>query len=221
MNKLEKLLSISSAPLSSTSSTASVLRRQKGAVFEEIQALLNNKNGFVAFECALVVFPTIDSQSVIGLDSWNDLNGWRRWYRGCIKDEVVCFAHDLFGGQFAASERGIIRLDPESGEVTEYAESVHQWAASLLANYPEDTGWPLAHEWQEANGPISPAERLLPKQPFILGGDYVVENLTLIDARVAMDNWGRLYEAIQSVPDGQEITISEWLTQKVGSAGEL
>jgi hypothetical protein len=213
MNELEKLLSISSAPFASTCNVASVLRRQKGAVYDDLQAMLNRKNGFTAFECALVVFPTTDSRSVIGLDSWNELNSWRRWYRECIPDDTICFAQDLFGGQFAASERRIIRLDPESGVVANYANSLVEWAQNLLVNYSEDTGWPLAHQWQQANGPISPGQRLLPKRPFILGGDYLVENLTLIDAKAAMENWGRLYKSIQSVPDGQEITISGWLAQ--------
>lgn len=211
MNKLDLLLSLGSDPFVNTRKLAACLSVEGHAVFEEIQAMLDTKNGFTAFESALVVFPTIDTDSMPSLDSWNQLGGWRRRYRDCVPDSVVFFAHDLFGGQFGALDQQIVRFDPECGKVSRYAESLVRWAELLLANYAEETGWPLAHEWQLANGPLLPEQRLLPRQPFILGGDYVLDNMTIVDARSAMENWGRLYEAIRDVPDGREVTIYGWL----------
>jgi hypothetical protein len=213
MNKLEKLLSISSDAFVRPQSKALSLSGRLRCEFEEVQSMLDRKNGFAAFECALIVFPTIDTPSIPSLDSWNELVGWRRWYRGVISDEVVFFAEDLFGGQFGALEKEIVRFDPESGDVTHYAKSLFQWAEKLLANYAEDTGWPLAHEWQVTNGPILPHQRLLPKHPFILGGDYIVDNMTLVDTKSAMENWGRLFQAIRAIPDGEVATVSGWLDQ--------
>lgn len=213
MNKLQKLLAISSAPVVEFQSISLLLCTHRWPALHDLQSLLDTKNGFVAFESALVVFPTRDTPSLPSVDSWNDSSGWRRWYRGFIPEEVIFFAEDLFGGQFGILHNRIVRFDPECGDLTHYAESLHAWAERVLERFPEDTGWPLAHEWQLANGPLLPTQRLLPKQPFILGGDYVVDNMTPIDRTAAMDNWGRLFQALRRVPDGQWVTVNGWLTQ--------
>src|SRR5690606_5554502 len=100
---------------------------------------------------------------------------------------------------------------PETGDVDHYASSLEEWADYLLQNYPEDTGWPLAHEWQSLNRPLKPCERLLPKQPFVLGGDYIVQNLVPVEAEEAMNKWANIFSAIRSVPEGVPVTLSGWL----------
>lgn len=214
MSELEKLLSIASTPFVNARTIARCLARHKSRRHFELQSMLDERNGFQAFECALVVFPTTDTDCALGLDAWNDPSGWRSAYGQDVSAEIVFFAMDLFGGQFGVCGAEVVRFDPESGEITKYATSLVEWAQFLLANYAEDTGWPLAHEWQALNGAISPRQRLLPKQPFILGGDYVIDNMTLIDSQSAMENWGRLYQAVRSVRDGQEVSISGWLELK-------
>ncbi len=46
---------------------------------------------------------------------------------------------------------------------------------------------------------------------FSLGGDYVVENLTPVDAVIAMEKLGELDRAIRDVPDGSQVTITGWI----------
>jgi hypothetical protein len=214
MNALEKLLSISSEPFVPSPSHARLVSRDHAGVLEQVESMLTRKNGFAAFESALIIFPTVATGLMPSIDSWNDLSGWRRWYRDVVSDEVLFFADDLFGGQFGASKKEIIRFDPEQGRVSAYATTLLDWAARLLANYREHTAWPLAHEWQVANGPIGPHQRLLPKQPFILGGDYTVDNMRLVDRTIAMENWGRLFQATRRIPDGELITVYGWLDQR-------
>lgn len=181
------------------------------SIRSQLLQLLCRRNGFATFESALVVFPGCDSKGVLGLSNWNFKLGWRRFYHGVISPNSICFAHDVFGGQFVISETGISKLDPESGEVTHYAASIDKWAQRLLNNYSEDTGWVLAHEWQVHYRPLLIAERLIPRQPFILGGDYSVSNLIAVNSVTAMEKWGRLYSAIRDIPDGTKATVYGWV----------
>lgn len=210
MNAIRKLLSIASEPIGPSTGVIACLSHH-GQTFRDIHSMLQIKNGFAAFEAALVVFPATDAGSVPGLDCWNRAESWRRLYSGCIPTELVFFAEDLFGGQFGAMPSEIVRFDPESGDIQHYADSLEEWARALLDNYAEDTGWPLAHEWQVLHGPLSLGQRLLPKQPFVLGGDYTVENLIAVDNAQALENWGRLFRGIRSIPDGEAVTIPGWL----------
>jgi hypothetical protein len=207
MTKLQKLISIASDSFSMDLGSEANLNEFPS----ELSMLLESRNGFCAFESALVVFPTKKYDGVPGVYEWNDLTGWRRHYRTVMADEYLCFAQDLFGLQFAISNAGVIRLNPETGKVTFYARSIEEWAERLLENYAEDTGWPLAHEWQLIHGFLPANLRLLPKLPFVLGGEYEVENLVALDCQQVMDYWGKLYEAIRNLPDGQAISLAGWI----------
>jgi hypothetical protein len=47
--------------------------------------------------------------------------------------------------------------------------------------------------------------------PFILGGDFVVDNMVEVPAREAMRKLGHLYEQVRGVPDGTPLTVHGWL----------
>jgi hypothetical protein len=209
MNRLEKLLDIASQPLSAHEPDASAVQRLTS--FPELLRMLRARNGFAVFESALIAFPTIPVADVPSIFDWNAADGWRSNYLDVLPICYMCFAHDLFGLQFAISSEDVIRFNPETGEVRRYANSLVGWADRLLDNFEEDTAWPLAHEWQTLHRGLRPDERLLPKQPFVLGGDYVVENLSVVGCRSAMAYWARLYKATRNVPDGGRISLSGWL----------
>ena len=208
MSRIDKLLSIGSAPIGTHSVGSSVLMVDWQS---ELRSLLGVKNGFSAFEAALIVFPLNDAGGVYGLSSWNARGGWRDAYSDCFDDQVLFFAHDVFGVQFGLTKSGVVRLDPESGEVALYASSLEGWASKLLENYEQDTGWPVAHDWQVENRPLRRHERLLPKQPFVLGGDYEVENLVAVEALFGMRSWGALYSQIRDLRDGEVASVEGWL----------
>jgi hypothetical protein len=214
MNNLHKLLSIASSPIAQESGLPDCLIKTEFPINFEIQHMLTEKKGFSAFESALVVFPSFNTEIIVGLDSWNREGGWRRYYEKNIPPELFFFAQDLFCNQFGVLKTKIVRFDPESGELNTYANSLEEWAKTILANYAEDTGWPLAHDWQVINGPLPVSHRLLPRQPFVLGGNYVIENLLSIENQIAMDKLGQLFQVIKNVPDGYSITLDNWIEKK-------
>jgi len=207
MSKLQKLLSISSKALSSLPGGEARLT----ACPSQLKALLSMRNGFFAFESSLVVFPTIDCMGVPGILEWNDLEGWRVFFRDVLASDDLCFAHDLFGIQFVITNSEVVKMNPETGDVKRYAESIEGWAERLLDNYEEDTAWVLAHEWQIKNGMLPPHMRLMPKIPFVLGGEFEVENLVAVECHQAMRYWGQLYNNIRSISDGEVIRLDYWI----------
>ena len=209
MTSVQRLLKIASNQLSLDACSASESNRLP----VELHKLLTSRNGFVAFESALVVFPSTRFDEVPGVIEWNDLNGWKRHYLDVLPKESICFAQDAFGDQFAISKSCILRMNSETGTVQEYSDSIEGWAERILENYMADTGWPLAHEWQVLHGPLSPHMRLLPRIPFVLGGEFDESNLVAVESQSAMEFLGRLYQAIREVPDGQPITILDWFRE--------
>jgi hypothetical protein len=194
MTPTEKLLSIASAALSPALATEGVPI--------ELAKLLGKRNGFYAFEGALHVFSGEE------LRRWNDPSVWRDAYGDLIPADCVFFAEDLFGNQFGILRGTVVSFDAETAEREQVGANLGAWIAELMREHRVITGWPLAHEWQAANGPLPAGKRLVPKQPFVLGGEFAVANLKLVDAPVAMRARGALARQIAELPDGAQIEFT-------------
>lgn len=201
---IEKLLSISSEPLAPhpPEQPTFISHYRLGA---ELLQLLQEKNGFYAFEAALHVFP-ISSPNFMSLEEWNSDSLWRAGYRD-LAEGLLFFAEDIFQCQFCLSAEGVVRFDSETGRRASMAVTMEEWAEKVLANYSQETGCNLASEWQVRNGPITPGKRLMPKIPFFLGGAYSLENLWLADAVEGMRFKADLALQTMNLPDGAQIRL--------------
>src|SRR5262249_25280537 len=175
-----------------------------GSLGMELVRWLNRKNGFYAFESALHVFPMGGKEGVLDLAQWNRDRLWRKDY-GTLTQGCLFFAEDVFGCQFCIREEAVYFFDPETGEAREIARSLQEWAGLILDDYEVQTGFPIAHRWQEQHGPLPPGMRLVAKIPFVCGGTYEISNLALMDSVQAMRCRANLARQIHSLPDGTKI----------------
>jgi hypothetical protein len=164
------------------------------------------RNGFYAFESALHVFPMAAEPEVISLEQWNSANLWRAAF-GSLALGALFFAEDAFGGQFCIADGGVVRFNPETGEREQIAASIYEWAAVILADSRMQTGWPLAHDWQARYGPLALDQRLVPKIPFVLGGEYVIQNLHALDCVAAMHFYADIARQIHDLADGSQVRL--------------
>ncbi|MEF3062309.1 SMI1/KNR4 family protein [Ralstonia solanacearum] len=203
---LEKLLDIGGNSLSPLKPTA--MDVAKAWLPDEAVAglldFLEKKNGFYAFESALHFFPARSHYAEIGLREWNDSDLWVHEYQD-MADGCLFFAEDIFGGQFCLKSDGVYLFDPETAETTSLASDIERWAELILNDYEVLTGYPLAHEWQLANGKLTTGMRLVPKVPFVLGGRFAVDNLYPLDSVGAMRLRASLATQIRDLPDGAQI----------------
>ncbi|MBO0912515.1 MAG: SMI1/KNR4 family protein [Acidobacteria bacterium] len=169
--------------------------------------MLEQKNGFYAFEYALHAFP-LTGDPETGLDAWNAGSLWRDEYQD-LAEGLLFFAEDIFEDQFCLSKKhgGVHRFHAETGQTTLMAASVEEWAEVILSNYKIETGWPLAHEWQEKNGRLPLGKRLMPKTPFFLGGEYRIENLWAGNPLEGMRFKAYLAVRTRDLPDGEKVRI--------------
>lgn len=203
---VDRLLSISSDPIASClPKRVQLLRGFDSTILDELYQMLAKRNGFYAFESALHVFPAA-SGSGVDLARWNSNAAWRNCYSASIRD-CLFFAEDVFGGQFCLREESVCTFDPETETVEILADSVEEWARLVLLDHRNLTGFALAHEWQDQNGPIPPGSRLVPKIPFVLGGEFSTENLCLMDSTQGMRLRGEIAQQIGELPDGSEVMI--------------
>ena len=117
----------------------------------------------------------------------------------------LCFAEDVFGNQFAISSGRVVCFDPETGNSEPCASTLEDWARTVLSEYACLTGYPIAHQWQKHNGPLHPGTRLVPKIPFVCGGEFSVSNLAAMEEAEAMAFRADLARQIRDLPDGAKV----------------
>lgn len=208
MASLDKLLSSASASLSEREpEIAGDLRILAGSLADDLLRMLHQRNGFYALERALHVFPSHSNQQEIGLDAWNESALWRSDYRG-LADGCLFFAEDVFGGQFCIKDNKVYTFDPETGVLDYLADDIEGWAKVIVSDYEVLTGHPLAHQWQKQNGQLPARKRLLPKIPFVAGGEFALANLYLADAVDGMKFRADIANQIRDLPDGTQIKFN-------------
>jgi hypothetical protein len=206
-NALNQLLSIASPPLcQQPPHIPDDLLEMAGSLAVPLLDLLRRKNGFVAFESALHLYPAGPTAEGYNLIAWNRADLWRDTYED-LADGFLFFAQDLFGDQFALREGRVYRFDAETGAADELATDLQGWATRLLSDYEVETGYPLAHAWQQQHRPLRPGERLVPRMLFALGGDFSVDNLTARDAAAGMRFRGFIAVQTRHLPNGTQIHL--------------
>lgn len=199
MKKLNKLIEISSPIAESCDSKLS----------REIKELYSDINGFIAFEGALLCLP-IGIDADIEIMKFNTNRSWKAAYSEGVQDTLF-FAADIFCHLFGLYKGGIVKFNPESGILEKHSSNIEEWASLILSDYDYETGWSLAKNWQLENRLINIGERLLPKVPFSIGGEYEVSNLTDIDLNEAMNQYSKLFAQVKNIEKGEAVKIYSWL----------
>jgi hypothetical protein len=65
----------------------------------------------------------------------------------------------------------------------------------------------LATAWRHRHGPLPAGNRLIPKQPFFLGGEYALDNHYAGDAIQAMRARGNIALQTRDLPEGAKVVL--------------
>jgi len=203
MSEINKLILKAGTPILQEANVPGDFKEQN-PLFRELGKLLEQKNGFYAFESALLVRPWGNSEFPLDLLNWNKKTGWISRYKLDLP-ELFFFAEDVFGGQFAIAKNEIVSFDPETGEITHLGNNLEDWACLLMNDYDCLTGYSIAHSWQVQNGPLKKGMRLVPKKLFVLGGEFESVNLSEEEEVRAMKLRGDFASKLADLPDGTQV----------------
>lgn len=199
MTAVDTLLEISSDALHS----GTVQGEAENPLAQQHLELLAQRNGFFAFESALLVRPIGGPLDVL---AWNSPQGWRSEY-GDSTSGLFFFAEDIFGGQFAVDSDRVVTFDPETGEREFIASSIETWSRAILDDFDYLTGHTVAHEWQLNHSSIPSGMRLLPRVPLVADGEFTADNMALISDEQRMRCGAKLAATISQMDDGSSFRL--------------
>ena len=207
MTNLEKLIETCCGPALCESKFPQTQSIVDQSHWSELLSLLSKRNGFYAYESALLVLPAESCEGTLNVVEWNRFETWKSSYLYHDLTKVICFGLNIFGDQFCFDSEGFGRLDAETAEIERLGDNLEEWAETIMAEPDYYLGWSIGREWQKRNGPLGSNMRLVPKIPFILGGKFEVDNLYCLDAMKSMQMRGEICTQLHEHPDGSTITI--------------
>ena len=121
--------------------------------------------------------------------------------------ELCFFACDIFGIQFCFRNRKIYSFDLESGKISFIANSFIDWIDLILNDSEFMTGEPYKRDFETKHGPVLLKQKILPIRPFVIGGEYKVENFIAYDFLDLINYNSQIAHQIYNLPDGTKVNI--------------
>jgi SMI1 / KNR4 family (SUKH-1) len=168
----------------------------------EYYHFLKRCNGGFFFEQALHLY------SVNGIFKYCDIEEINRIFQeayGDLAKGAYAFGQDVFGNQFIFISSQISLFNIETAEIEPIANSFIEWIEHIFADTDYLTGVSILQEWKAGEEKLEFGQRLCPKKPFVVGGEYSVENLYNIDIEKNLLYNSHIAKQIHDLPDGTPI----------------
>lgn len=155
------------------------------------------------------------SLQIYGLSSdhqFNDIDGinslLQREY-GEIIDGLISFGQDLFGNQFCfdIAQNCIIFFDSETGEREVIASGFASWINVIYDRLEHFTGITVLESWL-SNNKFEFNQRLCPKIPFIMGGEFKIDNLYAGNFPDSIKAYANIAKQVYNLPNGAQVKLN-------------
>lgn len=170
----------------------------------ELETVLHLRDGFRAVGGALLVRPSTTVGTTMGLSDWNRLSGWRKPYSA--SSELLFFAEDIFGHQFALYRDEVVRFDPERGEFEHFAFKLERWASRVIEERIKLGALELLAREKLCKPALETTQKLQPNAPRIRPGTESLRYIVRSDVDL-MTRYARLFRELSKDPDAD---LSWW-----------
>jgi hypothetical protein len=122
---------------------------------------------------------------------------------------LFSFSQDLFGNQFCFDtvNNSIVFFDIETGSRDIIATDFSKWADVLQERLQYFTGINVLNEWF-LNNRLEFNQRLCPKVPFLMGGEFKVDNLYAIAFPDSIKAYANIARQVYNLPDGTPVKLN-------------
>jgi hypothetical protein len=168
--------------------------------------IIDSKNGGFFYGQSLQVYGYSPLHAYHDMERVNSL--LQKEY-GNITAGLIAFAQDLFGNQFCFDtvNGNIIFFDAETGKRDVLETSFSKWADVLDDKLQYFTGMKVFEEWI-LNNHLEFNQRLCPKIPFVMGGEFKVANLYASTFPDSIKAYANIARQVYNLPDGTPVKLN-------------
>lgn len=167
---------------------------------------LDEINGGFYYSGALHIYGSCSEPEYHSIDYMNNI------ISSSFKDlstGLIFFGCDLFGNQFAFSDKGIIHFHIETGEREIIAKDFSDWVNVVMADCDYFSGESLLIKWKKLyNERLLHNSYLLPKKLFITGGEYDPINLYSNNFEKSVNFYADIAHQIKDLPAGSKVKFT-------------
>lgn len=98
-------------------------------------------------------------------------------------------------------------LNPEDSSLEIIASSLDEWFSIIKSDKVTYLYSDILEEWESRNGKILLGEKLIPSIPFIIGGDYELDNFIKCTELEAMRYYSQYAKTLYKLPDGNVVKL--------------
>lgn len=175
-------------------------------VSDEISNFIKDENGGYYFDNALHFFGVSEKLPFHSLKEMNKLisNLYDKQSNG-----FVFIGEDVFGNLFCYDEKNkFFMFNIESGEYEEIAVGFNEFINKIIEDIEYYTGCKFAKALDpKDNELLNFGYRYCAKYPFVLGGEYNLDNLVIKLFKENLQFCSSIYHQIKDLPDGTEYQI--------------
>ena len=138
------------------------------------------------------------------VSAWNDPDLWRAAFDG-LADGTPFFAENFLGEQYRIVEGEVTRWDPDTCDHELCGADLDGWLARVRADPAGAAPLWMHEEWEATHGALSTQNHLAPRVPYVLGGEYSLDNVRDLDSVTDLRLRATLATRIRDLPDGASI----------------
>ncbi len=124
-----------------------------------------------------------------------------------IVENMTFFGQDIFGNQFGFAPQGVVFFNIETGVTDFLAKSFNEWVNVIMGDLEYLTGRAFLTQWKQ-NKELLFDQRLCAKKPFVVGGEYKLENLYAQYFPTYISSNASIARQIYNLPEGTEIKLT-------------
>ncbi|MBO6102756.1 MAG: hypothetical protein J6P03_05830 [Opitutales bacterium] len=177
----------------------------KNNIMLVLKRIFNNKNSL--FKGALCVRNNFSTDIFHSIDDWNNPKLWKNKFPSEDIKDIYFFADNILSYQYGVLNEDIVMLNPEDSSIEKVASSIDEWFSIITSDSVTYLYCDILEEWENKNGRVLLGERLIPSLPFILGGDYSLDNFVKCTEVEAMDYYSQFAKKLHNLQDGSRVSL--------------
>jgi len=180
------------------------IRLSKEIVDQEYFSFIKMRNGGFFCNYGIQFYSVSDKADFQSIFYLNDLI--RNEY-GSITSDMFFIGQDIFGNQFGMNKTGCYLFNIETGDIKFLAKYFDDLLEVIYHNLSYYSGMELIAEWVKRNNKFTASDRFTPKIPFVLGGDYTIDNIYSMNSILNIRYNANIAKQVHNIPDGTNFKI--------------